>query len=176
MCMYRPCWSFLVDLAVYKSSRHLTIRHIVSLKTTVIFFKVRMFKPNIFYYVISCFKILYLTLTWPWTPLCRSKGGKWAQWFMLSPHLPYIPTIWLLWTAICTQITQDCKTHAKQPYSFSMAPKSLDLLYVFKYGEEHYVSELCSSSLVGKKRKGVSYQINKQILKCCFPSHFFNSR
>lgn len=39
------------------------------------------------------------------------------------------------------QITQNCKTYAKQGSSFSMAPKSLDLSYVLKYREEHCVSE-----------------------------------
>lgn len=48
------------------------------------------------------------------------------------------------------QIAQDCKTHAKQDYSFSMAPKSLDF-YVLKYGEQHHVRELGSSYLLSNK-------------------------
>lgn len=56
---------------------------------------------------------------------------------MLSPHLlciPYEPYggFGLLSAHNYTiQITKDCKTHAKQSYSFSMAPESLYLLHVF---------------------------------------------
>lgn len=77
------------------------------------------------------------------------------------------------------QITQDSKTYAKQGSSFSMVPKSLDLLYVLKYGEEHYVSDLGSSYMVGNRSRSVSSNKkadSKMLLSITFFNTVLNNR